>query len=220
VASVQALAATLADEFVARVRVEPVGGTGRAAALNAGLGVSRGRYVACVDDDALVTADWAETFEQAVAQRVGKVVRSLCGAGSTGQSDGPARPIPELAAPFDLLSHLGRNTTPLMSVAFPRSLTTELHLSFDESLTGGQDWDFLVRAALVVGVVDSGKVTSIDRRWSDGSTPPTGQQQAAHEQFLRALDARPLLLPPGSARAITGLVAAEERARNADARSV
>lgn len=225
VASVRALAATGADDFVARVRVEPVGGTGRAAALNVGLARACGRYVACVDDDALVTADWAETFEHAVDQQPGRVVRSLCGAPGTSQSDVRAagghpvtatEPIPELAAPFDLLAHLGRNTTPSMSVAFPRSLTTELHLWFDEGLTAGEDWDFLVRAALVVGVVDTGKVTAIDRRWS-GSTVPTAQQRAAHDQILRALDTRPLLLPPGSASAIIGLVAAEERARRAEA---
>jgi SAM-dependent methyltransferase len=223
VASVRALATTGADDFVARVRVEPVGGTGRAAAMNVGLALASGRYVACVDDDLLVTADWVETFEHTVAQYPGKVVRSLCGAGQSdvdatgGHPVTAAEPIPELAAPFDLLSHLRRNTTPLMSVAFPRSLTTELHLSFDEGLAAAEDWDFLVRAALVVGVVDTGKVTAIDRHWSDRSTVPTEQQRVAHDQFLRALDARPLLLPSGSATAITGLVAAEERARRAEA---
>jgi hypothetical protein len=229
-ASVRALAAALADEFAARVRVERVGATGRAAVLNAGLALSRGRYVACLDDGGLVTADWAETFEHTVAQHPGKVVRSLCGVGETGQLEERGTgghpvtatgPIPELAAPFDLLSHLERNTTPLMSVAFPRSLTTELHVSFDDRLSAGEDWDFLVRAALLVGVVDSGRVTSIDRHGGDRARVPAEQQQAARDQLLRALDAQPLLLPPGSATTITGwhqgLVAAEERARRAEA---
>jgi SAM-dependent methyltransferase/uncharacterized protein YukE len=227
VASVRALVANFADDFTSRVRVEQIRGGGRAAPLNAGLELACGRYIACLDDDDLVTADWAECFQRCVAEGPGKVARSICYSRTIRQAEADeqgtsthrvtlTRPFAEFAdedairETFDTLLHFQRNTTPLMSFALPRSLVTELHMSFDERLVVCEDWDLLLRAALVVGVVDSGTITSIYHRWEgEGSTTsevPTQQWNAAHQQFLQALDAKPLLLPSGSASAIARLV--------------
>lgn len=221
VASVRRLVATFADEFASRVRVEQVASGGRAAPLNAGLELARGRYIACLDDDDLVTADWAESFQQCAEQGPGRVARSICLArhirapdpaeeGRSPQRVTLTRPLAEFADKFDPLVHFRRNATPLMSFALPRVLVSELHLRFDDDLIVCEDWDLLLRSALIVGVVDSGKVTSIYQRWDgEGTTTshvPTEQWHAAHEQFLRGLDARPLLLPPGSASGIASLV--------------
>jgi hypothetical protein len=246
------LVATFADEFASRVRVEQVAGGGRAAPLNTGLRLARGRYIACLDDDDLVTADWAESFQQCAEQGPGKVARSICLArhirasepdeqGTRAHRVTLTRPLAEFADQFDALLHFRRNATPLMSFALPRALVSELHLTFDDNLIVCEDWDLLLRSALTVGVVDSGRVTSIYQRW-DGewtttSHVSTEQWHAAHDQFLRGLDAKPLLLPPGSATGIAALVggsgrqgaleeeyrhlhhefvALEERARNAE----
>ena len=207
--------------FAERVQVVPVGGGGRATPLNAGLQLAAGRLVAFLDDDDLVTADWAERFVAGAAAAPGKVVRSVCYARHLRRA-GPeeaalgrlpvtlSRPRPEFSDTFDTLVHLRTNTTPILSFALPRVLLDELHLRFDERFVVCEDWDLLLRAALVVGVHDTGAVTCIYQRWDDAGTStnasPPEVWAAAHAQLLAGLDAAPLLLPPDSASKLAYLV--------------
>ena len=101
------------------------------------------------------------------------------------------------------------NATPLSSFALPRSLVTELQFRFDEQLEAGEDWDFVLRAALVLGVEDTGYVTSIHQRWADSdektATEAPGIGDAVRAEILSRLDSAPLLLPPGSATKLARL---------------
>lgn len=207
--------------FADRVTVLPVSGGGRAAPLNRGLEACCGRYVAFLDDDDLVTADWAEAFLAAVERAPGKVVRSVSCSRYVRRAE-PAesamgavpvtltRPTREFARSFDLLTHLVANQTPVSSFAIPRALHAELGLSFDETLPVCEDWEMLVRAALVVGVEDTGRITSIYQRWEDAGTtapaPSTEVWPEAHHTMIRALDGAPLLLPAGTASVLARLI--------------
>ena len=208
------VAASFEEGFASRVRVEKVRGGSWAAPFNLGLELARGRYVAFLDEGDLVTADWAERFAEGAARAPGKLVRSVCFA-RHARRRAPAeevmgtlpvtltKPLAEFGASFDGLSSLAMDATPISSFAMPRSLVTELHIAFDEQLAYCAEWDFLVRAALVVGVEDTGHVTSIKLRWDDtdstpGAVPPEAREREYVTMFAR-LDATPLLLPAGSA---------------------
>ncbi len=72
------LVAMFAPAFADRVRVTAVTGGGRSRPLNVGIDLAEGRYVAFLDDDDVVTADWVERFLEGARAHPGTVVRASC----------------------------------------------------------------------------------------------------------------------------------------------
>lgn len=208
-------------DFRPRVRFLRVDHGNRTTPLNVGFSEARGDYVAILDDDDFVFADWVETFQQLAARMPGRVLR----AGAVAQTSEPVstldgRPAVRAAGTFerrytkdfDLFQHLVENQTPPVSVAFPRSVFRDLRIRFDEQLTTTEDWDFLLRTVAVCGLANSHRVTSVYRQWKQGESSFTVHPQqewvANHQQIWRKLDLIPLLLPPGSASRLRQLYTA------------
>jgi hypothetical protein len=92
-----------------------------------------------------------------------------------------------------------------MAFAFPRAAVGRLG-GADESLEVCEDWDLVLRVAAVLGVIDIPHLTAIYRRWTSGDDSYSLHDEKVWRrdmQIVRAkLDARALLLPPGSASSL------------------
>ena len=201
----------LPSSWRSRVRTIYVDGGGRARPLNEAFALAEGRYVAVLDDDDLVFAHWVETFADLATRSPGSMLRSV----SVVQVIRPAswaddragvstvRGLEHVYPPtFDLFAHFMQNFTPFMAWAFPRSLYRDLGMRFDESLDICEDWDFELRAALLVGVIDTETVTAVYRRWAAGSSSSSlhadEEWRRAERIILAKLDAQPHIFPAGT----------------------
>ena len=202
-----------------QTRVLAVERHGRSAPLNDALDVARGRYAVMLDDDDVVTADWVAAFAEAEARGPGTVLRSAALAqevrpdvgeevdGPTPVEVGPAHPV--WPAEFSFVDHLWDNGSPPMTFAVPRGVFGDLGHRFDEALDTTEDWEFLLRAAIVTGVTSTPAVTAVYRVWTDGEGSrhlhDAAEWAAAREAVLATVDQHVVLLPPGAARGIRDL---------------
>lgn len=200
--------------FRARIRLLLLDRGARSYPLNVGLAEARGVYVGIFDDDDTVLADWVEEFKSAARSNDGRILR-----GVTLRQDVDVVNVREglgiraLDAPkrvymqkFSLVEHVHRNESPPIGWVFPRSVYQHFGLTFDESMTTTEDWEFLIQAAQLTGVADIEKVLAIYRWWptrESSRTLHTRDEWMQNEQEIRRrVDSRPLLLPAGDTRVI------------------
>ena len=214
---VEAVTRRLPPWLAKKTRAIRVEGGGRAQPLAAGVAEATGCYVAFLDDDDLAFCHWVEQFARLAKIRPGAVIRAGCAThaideeawdcGVGYRQTGPTQTPYPLS--FDLLDHMVENSTPNCSVAIPRSCFTDLGVSFDDNLPVLEDWDVLMRAALLCGLVSTPEVTSLYRRWRRGYASHVEHSEAQWEtakQSVRGrLDARPFLVPPGTVSRVVEL---------------
>lgn len=221
---VQALVAEFNPIFSRRVRVIHVSGGRRARPLNVALERLKADYVAFLDDDDLVTADWVESFIAAAGD--GAIIRSVTAVREVSTpSDAKCQPF-IVESPlqfrykldFDRLRHYHENETPICAFAIPRRLIEVCRLAFDEDLPVLEDWDFLLRCVAFAPVRDTRKLTSIYQLRQSGDSSASLHKadvwRATQRMLQDRMNMRPLTLPIGST---DQLVATYERLAELDA---
>jgi hypothetical protein len=207
--AVEAMVATFADRFAARVSVVPVIGGGRSAPLNAGIAAASGEYLAFLDDDDVVTANWIEEYRHAAAAAPGAVLRTMSvvqdhehGSDQDFDFEPVGGLVSMFSADFDYLEHRYFNQTPICAWALPVPAARRYRLWFDDTLTVLEDWELLVRAASLFGVSSRQTHTSVYRRFVDGAGTTGTFDEAfwndAMHHVRDRLDEFPSLLLPGS----------------------
>jgi len=191
-----------------RIRFIAVTGGGRSRPLNVGLREAGNDYVCFLDDDDLALPDWLSAFARALAKNPGAVIRAVTQS-QPWTTDGGVEPIratgpieQPFATEFDLLAHFSHNETPICSIALPVGLLRSAAITFDESLPVYEDWDLLMRVAMVAGVVSIPDETSLYRRLDAGNADTAeavAVWESAHAKVLERLSAGPLIIPPGNA---------------------
>jgi SAM-dependent methyltransferase len=195
--------------FASRVEVVHVAGGGRARPLNVGLERLQSAYLAFLDDDDLVTANWVEDFSSAAGD--GAIVRSVAAVRHVSTPD-DSHDVPytvesslefRYELEFDPVHHLWGNETPICTFAVPRHLIEIFGLRFDEQLPVLEDWDFLMRCVALAPVRDTREVTSIYQMWRNGESSASlhdiGLWQAIQRILQDRANQRPLVLPAGTA---------------------
>jgi GT2 family glycosyltransferase len=197
-------------DFADRVRIVRAEGGGRARPLNVAVEQARGQYVAALDDDDIAFAHWVEEFRRCATANPGAAVRAIVAEQDIesvpwGEASGyttltaTAMPFPSR---FDLWVHLFENQSPFCGFAFPRSFFTEMGVRFDESLPVVEDWDVILRAASLCGVMDCEEVTSLYRRWQSPHSSlrvhRPDEWHRSRDKVLAKIDQGPLLIPPGA----------------------
>lgn len=191
-----------------RTRFLNVTGGGEGRPMNVGIDQAVGDYVCCLDDDDLAYSNHLQEFANGIASAPGTIIRTIteCQNWTTAGGDEPKRLIGKkeqtFASQFDFLAHLHHNETPNCSVAFPRLALHKLQLRFDETLEVLDDWDFLMRAAMLLGVTSIPTPTALYRRLDNGNAftrVAPDIWQTTHKLIQNKLSRLPLVVPAGSA---------------------
>jgi GT2 family glycosyltransferase len=196
--------------------------------LNIGFAAARGHYIAILDDDDLPFGHWVEEFRGLADQMPGRMLRAVAVRQDVSNVtiDGKLglRAIGTLEkiypSDFDYLAHLRVNRSPPVSVAFPRGVFQDLGVTFDESLTTTEDWDYILRVAALVGVASSRQITSIYRWWHEDESSRSVHSQAEwarnHTRILQKTDDTPIVFPAGTASRIRFLLDQYDGGADAD----
>jgi hypothetical protein len=202
----------------AQSRLLLVDGGNRTRPLNEGFAAATGDYIVILDDDDTPFGHWVEVFHNLAEKMPGRMLRAVSirqrVANVTIDGRMGLRTIgpPEKIFPpeFDYISHLRMNHTPGLSVAFPRGVFHDLGLRFDETLTTTEDWDFIMRAAPIVGTACSPEITSIYHWWEQDESSRTihGQEEwdRNHARILQKMDGSLVLFPVGTVSRIRHLL--------------
>jgi SAM-dependent methyltransferase len=179
--------------------------------LNIGFAAATGRYISILEEGDVLFAHWVETFLHAANAAPGQILRSAAIAQQTRRVEFNFATGLRIEAGhrryplgFDAVANMEADISPVATLAFPRGLFHQMNLAFDESLPLAAGWDYLLRAAGLVGVTSVGVITAIVRDLPN----PERDDEAMRTKILEKLDqSAALIWPAGTTKYLRTLKA-------------
>lgn len=202
-----------------QIRFIKVDKGGRATPLHVGFAQAKGDYIAILDDDDLLFDNWVEAFHDLALSAPGTVLHSFAvtqewestNIGNRHQDLCSTGPIcDDYCKEFDVIDQLKTNYCPASSYAIPRYVYQQLNISFNLELDTTEDWDLLMRAALLCGVSESRKLTFLYRLWKNVDSSRVlhdlVEWRENYDLIRIQLNRTPFIMPPGYIYRISDLL--------------
>lgn len=193
-------------EFRKKIQVYYLEDGNRTAPLNYGFSVSKGQYIAVLDDDDIALNNWVDEFYQAAKEHNGNILHAFVEEQLWHYDENKnivkvKADKQEYCEKFSIHSQLELNRCPINGLAFPSYVFKSLYVSFDESMSTNEDWDFLMRSSFITGVYDIEKVTAIYVRWKEQSNAYVEHSEDEWKKNISCLKKKfenmPILYPAG-----------------------
>lgn len=195
--------------FRERIRYYEIDYGTRASPLNFGFSHARGLYIVNCDDDDIVLENWVSAlYVKAQSSpncllHVYTVTQSWSahevGGSNAARADG--YPQPAYCRDYSQFVQLHHNMCPFFSIAFPSYIFNKLNIWFDEELDTVEDWDYIMRTALLAGVADIPETLLIYRLWRNTESSHTLHNEYLWKknevEIIKKSDSYPVLLKPG-----------------------
>lgn len=194
------------EDFKSKIRFFEVDYGGRAAPLNCGFAHARGSYIVSLDDDDLLLPDFVKALREAEEEAGGRLMHSYGVSqkwkrlenGDTVPLSGDGEPDDIFCRDFNLKYQLYANNCYFTTIAFPRYIFHEKRIWFDENLDTAEDWDYIMRCALILGVFDIRECLSVYRLWQNSESSRTAHEKSVWEKnyyyILDKFSAYPIIL--------------------------
>lgn len=219
------------EELKSKIRFFEVNYGNRSAPLNYGFAHARGTYIANLDDDDLLLPNYVRALHEAADEAGGRLIHSY-GISQKWYKNKIGTPFPlygndftddKFCKDFDLMSQLYINYCYFTTIAFPRYIFHDVKIWFDETLETTEDWDYIMRCALILGVYDIRKCLSVYRLWQNSESSCTAHSKEVwdknYDYILEKFASYPILFDTGSSDilanskklviAVTGVVSKE-----------
>ena len=216
----QVEAAETALDLGGRITIVKLDGGGRSHPLNVGFACARGNLVSIIDDDDLMLDTFVQTMVEGAEQHPASMLYAHVYTqtwelrpeeSAKGESAMRPFPVSDLSTQYchapNTVEQFTENHAPIQGWAFPRYVFSQVGIQFDESLEVLEDWNFIMRASNVCGYAVVPQPVAIYRFWYNEQSSHTLHDEDfwrnAKQNLQEALNAAPVLLPEGSAFALS-----------------
>ena len=171
---IRQMISTQGEAFQKKIRIAEGKAGSRGAAMNLGMAMARGDYVAFLTEDDLLFDHWVQSFHEGVENHEGMILRSYTLAQEwskiESKTDWPGSttvsgPDASACVPFETMGEGAECRCIGAGIAFPMDLFRDRHFLMNEGIGSEAEVEYLIRGRSVAGIYETTRTVGIRRSW-------------------------------------------------------